>query len=116
MFGVHRAGGVGDRGMLEFAIREDLDANAARAMCVLKPLKVVITNYPEGKVENLELPRHPKQDLGVRVLPFSREIYIDASDFEETPPDGFKRMVRSEEHTSELQSLMRNSYAVFCLK
>lgn len=93
MIGVNRAGGVVDIGMLEFAIREDLDANAARAMCVLKPLKVVITNYPEGKVENLELPRHPKQDMGVRVLPFSREIYIDASDFEENPPAGYKRLI-----------------------
>lgn len=62
-------------------------------MCVLKPLKVVITNYPEGQVENLELPRHPKLDMGVRVLPFSREIYIDASDFEEVPPAGYKRLI-----------------------
>jgi glutaminyl-tRNA synthetase len=93
MIGVNRAGGVVDIGMLEFAIREDLDANAARAMCVLKPLKVVITNYPEGQVENLELPRHPKQDMGVRVLPFSREIYIDAGDFEEVPPAGCKRLI-----------------------
>ena len=62
-------------------------------MCVLKPLKVVITNYPQDQVENLELPRHPKQDMGVRVLPFSREIYIDAGDFEEVPPAGFKRLV-----------------------
>ena len=93
MIGVNRAGGVVDIGMLEFAIRDDLDANAARAMCVLKPLKVVITNYPEGQVENLELPRHPKQDMGVRVLPFSREIYIDAGDFEEVPPAGYKRLV-----------------------
>ncbi|HLV16776.1 MAG TPA: glutamine--tRNA ligase/YqeY domain fusion protein [Pseudomonas sp.] len=93
MIGVNRAGGVVDMGMLEFAIREDLDANAPRAMCVLRPLKVVITNYPEGKVEQLELPRHPKQDMGVRVLPFSREIYIDASDFEENPPAGYKRLV-----------------------
>ncbi len=92
MIGVNRAGGVVDIGMLEFAIREDLDANAPRAMCVLKPLKVVITNYPEA-VENLELPRHPKQDMGVRVLPFSRELYIDAGDFEENPPAGYKRLV-----------------------
>lgn len=93
MIGVNRAGGLVDIGMLEFAIRDDLDANAGRAMCVLKPLKVVITNYPEGQVENLELPRHPKQDMGVRVLPFSREIYIDASDFEEVPPAGYKRLI-----------------------
>ena len=93
MIGVNRAGGVVDIGMLEFAIREDLDANAPRAMCVLKPLKVIITNYPEGQVENLELPCHPKQDMGVRQLPFSRELYIDASDFEEVPPAGFKRLI-----------------------
>ena len=72
MVGVNRAGGLVDIGMLEFAIREDLDASAARAMCVLKPLKVVITNYPENQVENLELARHPKQDMGVRQLPFAR--------------------------------------------
>lgn len=93
MVGVNRAGGVVDIGMLEFAIREDLDAHAPRAMCVLKPLKVVITNYPEGQVEQLKLPRHPKQDMGERTLPFSRELFIDASDFEENPPAGFKRLV-----------------------
>ncbi len=93
MIGVNRAGGVVDIGMLEFAIRDDLDATAPRAMCVLKPLKVVITNYPQGQVENLELPRHPKEDMGVRVLPFGRELYIDASDFEEVPPAGYKRLI-----------------------
>ncbi|WP_134587115.1 glutamine--tRNA ligase, partial [Pseudomonas aeruginosa] len=74
MIGVNRASGVVDIGMLEFSIRDHLDATAPRAMCVLKPLKVVITNYPEGQVENLELPRHPKEDMGVRVLPFGREL------------------------------------------
>ncbi|WP_121494666.1 glutamine--tRNA ligase, partial [Pseudomonas aeruginosa] len=76
MIGVNRASGVVDIGMLEFSIRDHLDATAPRAMCVLKPLKVVITNYPEGQVENLELPRHPKEDMGVRVLPFGRELFI----------------------------------------
>jgi glutaminyl-tRNA synthetase len=61
-------------------------------MCVLKPLKVVITNYPEGQVEHLELARHPKQDLGVRQLPFTRELYIDQGDYEENPPKGYKRL------------------------
>ncbi|NRH29596.1 glutamine--tRNA ligase/YqeY domain fusion protein [Pseudomonas sp. MS19] len=92
LIGVNRAGGVVDIGMLEFAIRDDLDANASRAMCVLKPLKVVITNYPQDQVETLSLPRHPKQDMGVRELPFSREIYIDAGDYEENPPKGYKRL------------------------
>lgn len=93
MIGVNRAGGIVDLSMLEFCIREDLDNNAARAMCVLKPVKVVITNYPEGQEQRLELPRHPKRDMGVRELPFAREIYIDASDYEETPPKGYKRLV-----------------------
>lgn len=91
--GVTRSDGVVDMGMLEFCIRDDLDAHAPRAMCVLKPLKVVITNYPEGQVENLELPRHPKQDIGTRSLPFSRELYIDAGDYMVDPPKGYKRLV-----------------------
>ena len=93
MIGVNRAGGVVDLSMLEFCIREDLDTNASRAMCVLKPIKVVITNYPEDQALTLQLPRHPKRDIGVRELPFAREIYIDASDYEETPPKGYKRLV-----------------------
>ena len=106
MIGVNRAGGLVDIGMLEFAIREDLDANAARAMCVLKPLKVVITNYPEAQVESLELSRHPKVDMGVRILPFSREIYIDAGDFQEEPEPGFKRLIPGGE------ARLRGSYVI----
>ena len=93
MIGVNRAGGVVDLGMLEFCIREDLDSNATRAMCVLNPIKVVITNYPADAELTLQLPRHPKKDMGTRELPFAREIYIDASDYEETPPKGYKRLV-----------------------
>ena len=93
MIGVNRAGGVVDLGMLEFCIREDLDTNASRAMCVLKPIKVVISNYPANQALTLQLPRHPKRDIGVRELPFEREIYIDASDYEENPPKGYKRLV-----------------------
>ncbi|MEK1943352.1 MAG: glutamine--tRNA ligase/YqeY domain fusion protein [Pseudomonas sp.] len=92
MIGTNRSDGVVDFAMLEFAIRDDLDHNAPRAMCVLRPLKVVITNYPEGQVENLELARHPKNDMGVRALPFEREIYIDRDDFMEEPPKGYKRL------------------------
>ena len=93
MIGVNRAGGIVDLGMLEFCIREDLNTNASRAMCVLKPIKVVITNYPEDQEQTLQLPRHPKNDMGVRELPFSREIYIDASDYEENPPKGYRRLM-----------------------
>ena len=90
--GVTRSDGVVDMGVLEFCIRDDLDANAPRAMCVLKPLKVTITNYPEDKTELLSLPRHPKQDIGVRELPFEREIYIDQDDYMVDPPKGYKRV------------------------
>lgn len=91
--GVTRSDGVVDMGVLEFCIRDDLDANAPRAMCVLKPLKVTITNYPEGQTEQLRLSRHPKQDIGERVLPFEREIYIDREDYMIDPPKGYKRLV-----------------------
>ncbi|WP_193076084.1 glutamine--tRNA ligase/YqeY domain fusion protein [Pseudomonas sp. FME51] len=91
--GVTRSDAVVDMGMLEFCIRDDLDNHAPRAMCVLRPLKVTITNYPEGQVEQLTLPRHPKQDIGERVLPFSRELYIDQDDYMVDPPKGYKRLV-----------------------
>ncbi|GGM22511.1 glutamine--tRNA ligase [Pseudomonas asuensis] len=106
MVGVARSNGVVDIAMLEFSIREDLDRNAPRAMCVLRPLKVVITNYPEGKVEQLELPRHPKEDMGVRTLPFTRELYIDRDDFMIDPPKGYKRL----EPNGEVR--LRGSYVV----
>jgi glutaminyl-tRNA synthetase (EC 6.1.1.18) len=80
--------------MLENAIREDLDAHAPRRLAVLNPLRVVLTNYPKGQTEYVELANHPKDPtLGTRLLPFGREVYIDRSDFEETPPKGFKRLV-----------------------
>ena len=106
MVGVNRASGVVDIGMLEFCIREDLDAHAPRAMCVLRPLKVVITNYPEGQEEHLELPRHPKEDMGARVLPFARELYIDRDDYMENPPKGYKRL----EPNGEVR--LRGSYVI----
>lgn len=105
--GVGRADAVVDMGVLEFCIREDLDANAPRAMCVLKPLKVVITNYPEDKQEILELSRHPKiEELGKRQLPFAREIYIDQGDYDENPPKGYKRLV------PEGEVRLRGSYVI----
>ena len=91
--GVTRSDAVVDMGVLEFCIREDLDASAPRAMCVLRPLKITITNYPEGQVEHLHLPRHPKEDMGERELPFSRELYIDQDDFMVDPPKGYKRLL-----------------------
>ena len=94
MAGVTRVDGVVDVGMLEFAIRDDLNENAARAMCVLHPLKVVLTNYPEDKAEEMTAPKHPnRDDLGTRTLPFGREILIDQDDFREEANKKYKRLV-----------------------
>ena len=82
-----------DVGVLENCVREDLDFNAPRAMCVLKPLKVVIENYPEHQSEELDASNHPKRpELGKRKVPFSREIYIEQDDFMEEPPKKFFRL------------------------
>jgi glutaminyl-tRNA synthetase len=94
MIGTTRSDGVVDVAMLEFAIREDLNDNAVRGMCVLNPLKVVLTDYPEGKTEELRAPGHPsRDDLGERVLPFTRELYIDKEDFREEANKKYKRLV-----------------------
>lgn len=94
MIGTTRSDGVVDVAMLEFAIREDLNENAKRALCVLHPLKVVLTDYPPEKLEVLRVPGHPnRDDLGEREVPITREIYIDASDFREEANKKFKRLV-----------------------
>lgn len=91
--GVARANSTVDMSMLEHAIRDDLDKNAPRAMCVLRPIKLVLTNYPEDKTEVMSLPNHPKDEsLGRRDVPFSRTLYIDAEDFAEEPPAKWKRL------------------------
>lgn len=92
--GVTRSDGVVDIAMLEHAIRDELDKNAPRAMCVFKPLKVLLTNYPKDKQEILKAPGSPtRADLAERDLPFSREIFIDADDFRETANKKYKRLV-----------------------
>ncbi|WP_207062081.1 glutamine--tRNA ligase/YqeY domain fusion protein [Motiliproteus sp. SC1-56] len=93
---VAKSDGVVDIAQLEFAIRDDLDKSAPRAMCVLDPIKVVITNLEAGVVENMTAPAHPKMDLGERTLPFTRELYIDRADFSEDTSlsrKKFKRLV-----------------------
>ena len=82
-----------DAGVLENCVREALDFSAPRAMCVLKPLKVVIENYPEDQTEEMDASNHPKRpELGKRTVPFSREIYIERDDFMEDPPKKFFRL------------------------
>ncbi len=91
--GVARANSVVDAAMLEHFIREDLNTKAPRAMAVLKPLKLVITNYPEGEVEMLEIENNPDdENAGKRLVPFSRELYIEQEDFMENPPKKYFRL------------------------
>ncbi len=91
--GVAKANSLVDIEMLEHCIREELNASAPRRIAIQHPIKVVITNYPEDKVEYFDLPNNPQDpEAGVRALPFTRELYIDASDFAEVPPPKFFRM------------------------
>lgn len=91
--GVARSNSVVDSKMLEHFIREDLKLKAPRTMAVLNPLKVVITNYPEGQVEMLDAEINPEnEEMGMRQIPFSREIYIEQDDFMEDPPKKYFRL------------------------
>lgn len=91
--GVAKAYSIVDIGLLEHCIRDELNTNAQRRVAVLRPIKVVITNYPEDKEEYFELPNIPKnEEAGVRKVPFTCELYIDADDFAEVPPPKFFRM------------------------
>jgi glutaminyl-tRNA synthetase len=91
--GISKFNGTIDMAWLEDALRADLNKKANRVLAVLRPLKVVIENYPEGQVEELDAVNNPEDpSAGSRRLPFSRELYIERSDFEETPPKGFFRL------------------------
>lgn len=92
--GVTRSDGIVDVGVLEFCVRDDLDKNAPRAMCVLKPLKVTLTNYPAEQVETLVVHNHPnRDDLGDRTIPFTQTVFIEQEDFREEANKKYKRLV-----------------------
>jgi glutaminyl-tRNA synthetase len=91
--GVAKRESMVDIALLEHSVREDLNRRAQRVMAVLRPLKVVITNYPEDQVEEVEAINNPEDEsMGKRELPFSREIYIERDDFREDPPKKFFRL------------------------
>jgi glutaminyl-tRNA synthetase len=91
--GVSKGSGAVDTAMLEHFVREDLKLSSPRTMGILKPLKVVITNYPEGQTEMLEAEINPENpEMGTRQIPFSREIYIEQDDFMEDPPKKYFRL------------------------
>ncbi|MGD7035546.1 glutamine--tRNA ligase/YqeY domain fusion protein [Methylotuvimicrobium buryatense] len=95
--------------VLENCIREDLNENAPRAMAVLSPLKLIIDNYPDDKVEALELGNHPqKPELGTRKVEFSKVLYIEQDDFAENPPPKYKRLVEGGEVR------LRGAYVIRC--
>jgi glutaminyl-tRNA synthetase len=96
--GVAKANSTVDIGMFDFVLRETLNRTAPRRMAVLRPLKVVIENYPEGQVEQLDAVNHPDApDLGTRSIPFGRELYIEHDDFMEAPPKKFFRLAPGRE-------------------
>ncbi len=91
--GVAKRENIVDVSLLEFCIREDLNKKAPRRMAVLNPLKVVITNYPEGQTEQVQIENNPEDpEAGTRNVPFSREVWIEQSDFMEDPPRKFFRL------------------------
>ena len=91
--GITKFNGLTDVAVLEHAIREDLNQRALRRLAVLRPLKVIITNFPEGKVEELDAVNNPEDEsAGRRKIPFSRELFIERDDFQEIPPPKFFRL------------------------
>jgi glutaminyl-tRNA synthetase len=91
--GVSKTNGITELEKLEYYVREDLNRTALRVMAILRPLKLVLTNYPEGDVEFVEAVNNPEDaSAGTRTLPFSRELWIEQEDFRETPPKGYYRL------------------------
>ncbi len=107
--GVSKADSVVDHALLEHTVREHLNRTAQRAMAVLRPLKVIIENYPEGQVEEMDLMNNPEDtDAGTRKVPFSRELWIEREDFMEDPPKKFFRLAPGREVR------LRSAYYVTC--
>jgi len=108
--GVSKAESIIPMGVLENAVRNDMNENAPRVMAVLDPVKVVLTNYPEGETEWIEAPSHPqKPEMGTRSVPLGREIWIERDDFMENPPGKFFRLRPGGEVR------LRNAFIVKCI-
>jgi glutaminyl-tRNA synthetase len=105
--GVAKNDNLVDMALLEHCVRDDLNERAPRAMCVLRPLKVVIDNYPEGQTEEFDCANHPQRpEMGTRKVPFSRVLYIEREDFMEEPPRKYNRLGPGREVR------LRNAYVI----
>ncbi len=109
LIGYTKVEAINDVSLLEHAVREDLNMKAPRVFGVLNPLKVIIQNYPEGKVEDVELINNPEDEsMGKRSVPFSREVYVEQDDFMETPPHKFFRLAPG------MEVRLKGAYIVKC--
>jgi glutaminyl-tRNA synthetase len=113
LIGISKSNNTVDMAVLESAIRDDLEAKAARVMAVVKPLKVVITNFVDGQTESREAGFHPQHpEFGSRTVPFGREIWIEADDFSVAPPPGWQRLTVGGEVRLRYSYVMRCDEAV----
>jgi glutaminyl-tRNA synthetase len=109
LIGYTKVEAINDVSLLEHAIREDLNLKAPRVFGVLNPLKVIIKNYPEGKVEDVVLINNPEdENMGKRAVPFSREVFIEQEDFMETPPSKFFRLAPG------MEVRLKGAYIIKC--
>lgn len=109
IIGISKSDSIIDMSVFEECVRTELNTHAPRAMCVLNPVKIVLENYPENKVENLTVANHPQNpELGIREIPFSREIYIEQDDFMEIPANKFHRL------SPGAEVRLRHAYVIKC--
>lgn len=109
LIGYTKVEAINDVSLLEHAVREDLNVRTARVFGVLNPLKLIITNYPEGKVEDVELINNPEDEsMGSRKVPFCREIFIEQDDFMEVPPNKFFRLAPG------MEVRLKGAYIIKC--
>jgi len=109
LIGYTKVEAINDVSLLEHSIREDLNLRSPRVFGVLNPLKVIITNYPDGKVENVELINNPEDEsMGKRLIPFSREVYIEQDDFMENPPNKYFRLAPG------MEVRLKGAYIIKC--
>ncbi len=109
LIGYTKVEAINDVSLLEHAIREDLNLRVPRVFGVLNPLKVIIRNYPEGKVENVEVINNPEDEsMGKRLVPFSKEVYIEQDDFMENPPNKFFRLAPG------MEVRLKGAYIIKC--